>query len=127
MAKKVLVADDDQNISDLLKIALEGYGYDVTIARDGAQAIKKAIEIKPDVLILDIMMPKADGCEVLKVVKSMPDLQKVGIIMLTSKNLIKDIETTFSLGADNYVTKPFQIDRLVAKIEKLCGEKNKKL
>ncbi|MFH2070936.1 MAG: response regulator [Elusimicrobiota bacterium] len=115
----ILIADDDLEIQELLKFTLENEGYQVQIAGDGEETIKKAYAIKPDLIVLDIMMPKLSGYEVVERLRDDPLMSLVPIIMLTSLSQVKDRITGIKLGADDYLCKPFEPYELVARIEGL--------
>ena len=114
MAVSVLVAEDDRNIADLLKMYLEKEGYAVTWAPDGGQALEKFRAIKPDLVLLDVMMPVMDGWSVCRAIRAE---SKAPIIMLTAKGETDDKVTGLKSGADDYVTKPFEMKELLARIE----------
>lgn len=111
--QKVLIADDEKHIREILKMYCEKEGFDVIEAADGAEAILKVQSEKPDILILDIMMPVMDGLEVCKQVRKMSDLP---IIMLTAKDEDDDRILGLEIGADDYITKPFRIQELRARV-----------
>lgn len=117
--KKILLVDDDRDVVELLKIALGHRGVEIVYSYDGADAVKKVYAEKPDLIILDIMMPKFNGWEVLKILKSDEQVKNIPVIMLTTQNLLKDIDKSIELGATFYVTKPLEIERLLRKIEKI--------
>lgn len=112
--QKVLIADDEKHIREILKMYCEKEGFDVIEAADGAEAILKVQSEKPDILILDIMMPVMDGLEVCKQVRKMSDLP---IIMLTAKDEDDDRILGLEIGADDYITKPFNILEVKARIK----------
>ena len=114
MAVSVLVAEDDRNIADLLKMYLEKEGYAVTWAPDGGQALEKFRAIKPDLVLLDVMMPVMDGWSVCRSIRAE---SKTPIIMLTAKGETDDKVAGLKSGADDYVTKPFEMKELLARIE----------
>lgn len=112
--KKILVVDDEKPISDIIKFNLEKEGYEVVTAFDGEEAIEKVEEENPDLIVLDVMLPKKDGLEVVREVRkthSMP------IIMVTAKETEIDKVLGLELGADDYVTKPFSNRELVARVK----------
>ena len=114
MEKKILIVDDEKPIVDILKFNLEKEGYKTIEAYDGEQAVEMAYESKPDLIILDVMLPKMDGFSVCKKVR-----QKLTcpIIMLTAKEEVVDKIIGLELGADDYITKPFSIRELTARIK----------
>ena len=114
MAISVLIVEDDHNIQELLQMYLEKEGYAVTVASDGGQGLAKFRSIKPDLVLLDVMMPVMDGWAVCKAIRA--DSQ-TPIIMLTAKGETDDKVTGLKSGADDYVTKPFEMKELLARIE----------
>ena len=112
-SEKILVVDDDTNICGLLRLYLEKDGYEVSMANDGATAVKKFQEENPDLMILDIMLPELDGWQVCREVRKFSDKP---IIMLTAKGETFDKVLGFELGADDYVTKPFDAKEVLARI-----------
>ncbi len=113
MAKKVLVVEDDSNIAELLRLYLEKDGFDVFLAADGGEGIRRAQELQPDLILLDIMLPVVDGWVVCSEVRK---TSKVPIIMLTAKGETFDKISGLEMGADDYVTKPFEVKELMARI-----------
>jgi two-component system response regulator VicR len=114
MDKKILVADDEKSIADIVKFNLEKEGYSVYLAYDGEEAIKKTYEILPDLILLDIMMPKKDGFQALKEIRK--DFN-TPILMLTAKEEEVDKVLGLELGADDYITKPFSMRELIARVK----------
>ncbi|GIO28242.1 response regulator YycF [Ornithinibacillus bavariensis] len=114
MAQKILVVDDEQPIADILKFNLEKEGYEVVCAYDGDEAIKLAEAEKPDLILLDIMLPNKDGNEVCREIRK---TQTMPIIMLTAKDSEIDKVLGLELGADDYVTKPFSNRELIARVK----------
>ena len=114
MAVSVLIVEDDRNIAELLQMYLEKEGYAVTIAADGGQGLAKYRSIKPDLVLLDVMMPVMDGWTVCKSIRA--DSQ-TPIIMLTAKGETDDKVSGLKSGADDYVTKPFEMKEVLARIE----------
>ena len=114
MAISVLIVEDDKNIQDLLQLYLEKEGYAVTIASDGGQGLTKFRAIKPDLVLLDVMMPVMSGWEVCKAIRAE---SRTPVIMLTAKSELDDKITGLKAGADDYVTKPFEMRELIARIE----------
>jgi len=111
---KILIVDDDADIRDLLNLHLSLEGYDVSEAEDGAQGIEKLTEHTPDLMIIDVMMPKMDGHEVCRLIHSNPTLASVYILMLSAKGDVIDKVTGLDVGADAYLAKPFDPDELKA-------------
>jgi len=116
---KILIADDDIEIQELLRFTLENEGYQTVIACDGEEAVSKALTEKPDMLVLDVLMPKLTGYEVCEKIRQNPATSLLPIIMLTSLAQVKDRITGIKLGADEYLSKPFEPYELVARIEGL--------
>lgn len=112
--KKILVVDDEKPISEIVKYNLTKEGYEVYTAYDGEEAVEKVIEIEPDLIILDLMLPKKDGLEVAREVRKSYDMP---IIMVTAKDSEIDKVLGLELGADDYVTKPFSNRELVARVK----------
>lgn len=115
MSQKVLVVDDEQSIVTLLKYNLEIAGYIVEVAYDGEEALKKVEEEQPELIVLDVMLPKKDGIEVCKSIRS--DKNLVPILMLTAKDDEFDRVLGLELGADDYMTKPFSPREVVARVK----------
>ena len=114
MAISVLIVEDDKNITELLQMYLEKEGYAVTTAGDGGQGLTKFRTIKPDIVLLDIMMPVMDGWEVCKAIRAE---SQTPVIMLTAKSETDDKVTGLKSGADDYITKPFEMREVLARIE----------
>ena len=121
MATSVLVVEDDCNIGELLQLYLEKEGYAVTIATDGGQGLQKFRAIRPDVVLLDVMMPVMDGWAVCRAIRAE---SQTPIIMLTAKAETEDKITGLRTGADDYVTKPFEMRELLARIEAVLRRAN---
>lgn len=114
MKNKILIAEDERPISDIIKFNLEKEGYEVITAFDGKEALQKALEEKPDLLLLDIMLPQMDGFEICKRVR---EKSSVPIIFVTAKEEEVDKILGLELGADDYITKPFSVRELVARVK----------
>ena len=113
MERKVVVVEDDINIAELLRLYLEKDGFAVTVSHDGAEGLRLAEEIKPDLVMLDIMLPGMDGWQVCKRLRQ---TSKVPIIMLTAKGETEDKVQGLEMGADDYIVKPFEVKELLARI-----------
>ena len=122
MAVSVLVVEDDRNIAELLQMYLEKEGYAVTVAPDGGQGLSKFRAIKPDLVLLDVMMPVMDGWAVCRAIRAE---SQTPVIMLTAKGEVDDKVAGLSQGADDYITKPFEMREVLARIEavlrRTCG------
>ncbi len=116
MAHKILIADDEPNILLSLEYLMKREGFDVTVARDGQEAIDAIVSGHPDLVLLDVMMPKKSGLEVCQEVRANADLQDILILMLTAKGRDTDIAKGTAMGANAYVTKPFSTKELVLKV-----------
>ena len=114
MAVSVLVVEDDKNIAELLQMYLEKEGYAVTVAHDGGAGLSKFRAIKPDLVLLDVMMPVMDGWSVCKAIRTE---SQTPIIMLTAKGETDDKVAGLRSGADDYITKPFEMKEVLARIE----------
>ncbi|MBN1855600.1 MAG: response regulator transcription factor [Dehalococcoidia bacterium] len=124
MGHKILVVDDDSNTAKLVKLYLQKEGHTVLVASDGVEGLKIAREAKPDLLVLDLMMPRMDGIEVCRTLRQESD---VAIIMLTARTTDEDKLKGLDIGADDYVTKPFSPGELAARVRailrRLPGER----
>lgn len=122
MKEKILIVDDESNIANLIAYAFEREGYSTETAYDGEEALNKIKTFNPNLMIIDAMMPKIDGFEVCK---RLFDRKNLGIIMLTAKNDIVDKVLGLELGADDYITKPFDIREVIARSKSLIRRLNK--
>ena len=120
--KTIIVVDDNPDIVNIVKTILEGKGYNVMCAYSGAELFTKLKERKPDLIILDIMMPEMDGLEVLTRLKGVPETASLPVILLTAKVQYEDVLGGYKLGADYYITKPFTSTQLTNGINLLLGE-----
>jgi len=117
--KKILFVDDNENIRDALVPLLEREGFKISVAADGIEALKEARETLPDVLLLDIMIPKIDGYDVCRIIKNDPALKKIRVIMLTAKGQAHEQERGKEVGADAYIVKPFSPLEVLSNIKKI--------
>ena len=117
--KKVLIVDDEPNILMSLDFLMRKEGYEVFIARDGAEAIKIIDDNNPDVIVLDIMMPTVDGYEVCQYVKNNHQKSHIKVIFLSAKSKKEDIEKGYEMGADSYMTKPFSTRDLMKEVKRI--------
>ena len=123
MAKgKILVVDDEIYIVHILDFSLGMEGYSVVTALDGEQALEKARTEKPDLIVLDIMMPKLDGYETCKRLKAEDATKAIPVILLSAKGRNVDQKVGFEVGADDYITKPFSPRKLVERINAILGQ-----
>ncbi len=121
MSAKILVADDEPNIVISLEYLLRREGYAVLVARDGQEALDTINMERPDLVLLDVMMPKKTGFEVCQEVRANEALKDIKILMLTAKGRDTDIAKGMALGADAYMTKPFATRDLVQKVAQMLG------
>jgi len=117
MTDTILVVDDDPDICEIVQVNLEGAGYDVVVASDGAAGLDAARRLQPDLIILDVLMPELDGWQVLEAIERDPDIAGRPVIMLTCKGDDQDILRGLGQGAVEYVTKPFYPENLVASVK----------
>lgn len=123
---KVLVVDDEESIVELLKYNLEKSGYEVRTALDGTKAVEIAKKFLPDLVLLDIMMPKMDGVETCRLLRDIPELQKTFVIFLTARSEEYSEVAAFDVGADDYITKPIKPRALMSRINALFRRDTKK-
>jgi two-component system alkaline phosphatase synthesis response regulator PhoP/two-component system response regulator VicR len=119
MAKKILVVDDERHIVRLVEVNLQRAGYEVVTAYDGIEALEKVKSEKPDMLVLDVMMPRKDGFEVLQDLQANPATADIPVIMLTAKAQDADIFKGWSSGVSSYLTKPFNPRELLTFVERI--------
>lgn len=124
--QKVLVVDDEEDIIEILTYNLEKEGYEVSAASDGTKAVKKAAAFKPNVILLDIMMPNQDGVETCRQLRENPDLKNTFIIFLTARSEEYSEVAAFDVGADDYIHKPIKPRALVSRIAALFRRETKK-
>jgi diguanylate cyclase (GGDEF)-like protein len=117
MPETILVVDDDPDIARFVEVNLRSAGYDVAVASDGEQALQKAAELRPDLVLLDVMMPRIDGFEVAQRLRRNPQTANTSIIMLTAKALSTDKVLGLTAGADDYIIKPFDPIELLARVK----------
>jgi DNA-binding response OmpR family regulator len=120
-AGSVLVAEDERNLAEALSFLMQRAGFEVTVARDGPSTVETARRIRPDIVVLDIMLPGFDGFEVLTALKRQGDGPIPRIIMLTAKGHEKDKRRALELGVDDYVTKPFSNRDVVERVRALLA------
>lgn len=119
MALKILVCDDERHIVRLIQVNLERQGYQVVTAFDGKEGLEKIRAEKPNLVVLDVMMPYMDGFEVLKALRREPETETLPVIMLTAKAQDKDVFEGYHYGADMYLTKPFNPMELVTFVKRI--------
>src|SRR5690554_4860532 len=114
--EKIYIIEDDENIRELLKVALEGFGYKIMAYESAESALEDMKEIKPDMAVFDIMLPGMDGLSAIKIIREDPILKTIPIICLTAKDKELDAVIGLDAGADDYITKPFGVLELAARI-----------
>ncbi len=119
---RVLVCDDDELLLELLHHRLSGKGYVVVSARDGREALEKIRDDPPDAIVLDAMMPLVDGYEVLRQFRAMDGMAEVPVIFLTARKQEQDIVEALSLGASDYLAKPFMPEELILRLSRLIAK-----
>ena len=120
---KVLAVDDDPVIQRLLQVNLEMEGYEVELASDGEEALEKVRSFQPDLVLLDVMMPKKDGWQVCQEIKSDPDIEDIPVVFLSARAQDSDIQKGADLGVEAYVTKPFDPIDLVELVAELIEKR----
>ncbi len=122
MGKRILIADDEPNIVVSLEFLLKQKGHEVKVASNGEDALRAVGEFAPDLILLDVMMPRMSGYDVCQKVRENAAWNRIRIVMLSAKG--RDVEVTkgMAVGADAYVTKPFSTRDLIAKVQELLGE-----
>ena len=122
MTRTVLVVDDEPNIVLSLQFLIEQAGYHVLVARDGEAALKAVEEHEPDLVLLDVMLPKRDGFDVCETIRANPAWKDIRVIMLTAKGRDNEREKGLAVGADAYITKPFSTREAMEQIKRLLNE-----
>jgi CheY-like chemotaxis protein len=121
MPIKVLVVEDDDVIRQLITVNLELEGFDVVTAVDGQDALDKVLEVKPDVVTLDVMMPRLDGWETATQLRANPDTAHIKVVLLSARAQETDLQHGEKIGVDAYLTKPFDPDELIETVKQLAG------
>ncbi len=116
---RILVADDDVDIRELVEFKLSTMGHDIVAVGDGAAAVDACRAEKPDLAVLDVMMPGVSGLDAIREIRSDPSLADLPVILLTARAQESDVETGFDSGADDYITKPFSPRELASRVEAL--------
>ncbi len=124
MTRSVLLVDDEPNIILSLEFLIEQAGYEARVARDGEAALKAIEERKPDLVLLDVMLPKRDGFDVCERIRANPAWDDVRIVMLTAKGRDSEREKGLALGADAYITKPFSTRDAMEQIKRLLDDED---
>ena len=119
--RKILLADDEEDIKVIVQLYLENNGYEVITAFDGLDAVEKTKEMKPDLILMDIMMPIIDGVEVTRQLKSLEETKDIPVVMLTAAAQSAMVERAIKAGAADYISKPFDPEHLKSVIEEILG------
>ena len=117
MRQRILVVDDDPSLAEMLTIVLRGEGFDTAVIGDGSQALTAVRELRPDLVLLDLMLPDLPGSEVLRLIKEDPNLRRTAVVMVTAKGQEADRVQGLELGADDYVVKPFSVRELALRVK----------
>ena len=120
--KKILLVDDSETVLQMEQMILQRDHYEVATARDGAEGIAKAREFKPDLILMDVLMPRLDGFAALRQLRQDPHMSAVPIVMVTSKAELESMETGYEIGCSDYIVKPIDGVELIAKVRNLLGD-----
>lgn len=121
MSKKILIVDDEPNIVISLEFLMKKEGFEVAVATDGEEALAQVASFNPDLILLDVMMPKKSGFEVCEALRADPARAGLLIVMLTAKGRDTEVAKGLAIGADAYVTKPFSTKDLLARVKEMLG------
>ena len=124
MSSKVLLVEDERTLSGIVRDALETIDFSVELAYDGSEGLRRYFEIRPDILVVDVMMPKMSGFDMVKAIRQSD--KETPILFLTAKTTVDDVVTGFNLGADDYLKKPFAIPELVVRMRALLERSGKR-
>jgi DNA-binding response OmpR family regulator len=119
---RILIIEDEQDLAEALQMRLQDKNYEVTLAADGSEGLKKAHAEKPDLIILDIRLPKLDGFKLCRMLKFDEEYKNIFIVILTAKVQPADLQTGKEVGADAYLTKPYRSEELLETIERILGK-----
>lgn len=123
MPANILIVEDEQALAENLQALLAAKGYSASYVLDGTEAVAKARKDKPDLIFLDVMLPRLGGFDVCRVLKGDPATKKIKVIMITALGRMGDVETAFESGADDYIIKPFETERLLKKLDKVLNSR----
>lgn len=126
MNESILVAEDQPHIRALIEFKLKNNGYRVVTAEDGEQALQKAKELLPDMILLDVMMPLMTGFEVLAALKKIPETKDIPVLLVTAQSSESEVLKGLEMGAEDYITKPFSPNELAARIKSVLMRQKKK-
>lgn len=122
ISKKILLVDDSETILEMERMILQQDRYEVVTARDGQEGVIKALELKPDLILMDVIMPGLDGFAAVRRLREHPGTSRVPIVMVTSKAEAESMETGYESGCSDYIIKPIDRMELVAKVKNLLGD-----
>jgi len=122
MSKKVLVVEDDPKNLKLFRDLLQRFGFEVTEATDGEMGVEAARSGQPDLILMDIMMPKMDGLEATRIIKADPETKHIPVVALTSFAMSGDRERALSAGCDDYIAKPVDVHQLIGTVQGFCRQ-----
>ena len=114
--KKILLVDDSSTVLMMEKMLLAGCGYDIVVARDGEEGVQKALSELPDLILLDMIMPKVDGAEALRRIRALPETSAIPVIMVTTRSESETVEASYKTGCNDYINKPINNSELLAKV-----------
>ncbi len=120
--KKILLVDDSQTVLMMEQMILKKGSYDIVTARDGKEGIAKAVEVKPDLILMDVVMPNMNGFEAVKQLRQQEETKAIPILMVTTRGEAESMETGYESGCSDYVTKPINSVELLTKIKNFLGE-----
>lgn len=126
MHKKILIVDDEKDLVELARVYLESENNEVITAYDGEEGLKKAESEKPDLILLDINMPKLNGYQVLETLKKNQHTSEIIVVMFSTNCTPKEIERARNLGSDDYITKPYEPENLIGRLKKVLNRMDKK-
>ncbi len=119
---RILIVDDEVHIANILRLTLEHEGFEVHTAHDGAEGLRKARELVPDLILLDLMLPSMDGYKVCRLLKFDEKYRHIKVVLVSAMGEAQDRELGRQVGADQYLSKPFKPDELVAEVRRLVGQ-----
>jgi CheY-like chemotaxis protein len=123
---KILVAEDERDIRELISFTLRFAGFEIETVVNGVQAVEKAAQVKPDLILLDVRMPQMTGYEACRVLRTMPEMRKIPIVFLSAKGQESEINEGLDTGATEYILKPFAPDELIQQVKRILAEWEKK-
>lgn len=122
---KILVAEDERDIRDLIAFTLQFAGYEVELAVNGADAVEKAPQIKPDLILMDVRMPRMTGYQACAALMQIPEMQQTPVVFLSAKGQESEIQEGLSVGAAQYILKPFAPDELIKQVKQILAQHGK--